>query len=463
MSRQDQHKRPHVVVAGGGIAGVEALLALRELAGSRVTLELIAPEPDLLMRPLAVAAPFGTGEVTRHPLSDICADLGVHLRRDAVDFVDVVRRRVDTARGDAVAYDALILAVGARRREALRGALTFDGAAGIEGFRQIVEDLMAGTVRSVAFVVPEGTTWALPLYELALMTAARVEGSDAQLTFVTPEADPLNVFGVPARERVRALLAGHGIELRIGARPLSVAGGILLTSEGAIPAARVVALPTLEGPRVPGVPCDAGGFLEVDEHCAVIRAPGVYAAGDGTSQPVKQGGLATQQADAAAEAIAAAFGAPCEPMPFRPHLRAQLLTGTLPWWFRGGRQEGVAPVASTTPLWRPVGKVAARYLAPYLASSSHVPLVAEPVLHDVEPPLQDITDERRAAFDMALLLADDEADAGDVPGALRWLDAAEGVAGTLPPEYVEKRHRWRQLDDPDAPLVRKPGGNWARS
>ena len=50
--------------------------------------------------------------------------------------------------------------------------------------------------------------------------------------------------------------------------------------------------------------------------------PDIFAAGDATDQPVKQGGLATQQADAAAELIAAEAGARVTPQPFRRVLRA---------------------------------------------------------------------------------------------------------------------------------------------
>ena len=45
----------------------------------------------------------------------------------------------------------------------------------------------------------------------------------------------------------------------------------------------------------------------------MLGVPDVFAAGDATAEPVKQGGLATQQADAAAEAIAAEAGAADRP------------------------------------------------------------------------------------------------------------------------------------------------------
>jgi sulfide:quinone oxidoreductase len=89
---------------------------------------------------------------------------------------------------------------------------------------------------------------------------------------------------------------------------------------------RVVTLPTLTGPRIDGLPHDDAGFLPVDPHGRVTGAPGVYAAGDATDFAVKQGGIACQQADAAAEAIAAAAGAGIEPRPFTPALRAVLVT-----------------------------------------------------------------------------------------------------------------------------------------
>ena len=54
------------------------------------------------------------------------------------------------------------------------------------------------------------------------------------------------------------------------------------------------------------------------------------AAGDLTQVPIKQGGIAAQQADAAAEAIAAEAGVALEPTPFRPVLRGLLLTGSFP-------------------------------------------------------------------------------------------------------------------------------------
>src|SRR5215213_3835490 len=47
-----------VVIAGGGIAGLEALMALRDLGGDRLALTLVAPDPEFTYKPFTVEEPF---------------------------------------------------------------------------------------------------------------------------------------------------------------------------------------------------------------------------------------------------------------------------------------------------------------------------------------------------------------------------------------------------------------------
>jgi sulfide:quinone oxidoreductase len=93
---------------------------------------------------------------------------------------------------------------------------------------------------------------------------------------------------------------------------------------------------------------------------------GVYAVGDATTFPVKQGGLATQQADLVAAQIA---GRDRDLPLLRPCLRAIVLTGREPLYLTatisGG--ESVTSTASRECPWWPPHKIAARHLAPYLA------------------------------------------------------------------------------------------------
>src|SRR5262249_25288985 len=163
-----------------------------------------------------------------------------------------------------------------------------------------------GTVSRLVFTSPPENTWTLPMYELALLTAAHVsEGPrGAQLTIVTPEQSPLEVFGPAASEHLRGLCSDRGIQLRAATTAMSFGGGRLeIVPGGSVEADRVVALPALKGRVLAGLPHDADGFVPVDDHCAVVGMEGVYAAGDGIAFPIKQGGLAAQQADAAAQAI----------------------------------------------------------------------------------------------------------------------------------------------------------------
>ena len=151
-------------------------------------------------------------------------------------------------------------------------------------------------------------------------------------------------------------------------------GELRLVPEGTIAADRVVALPRLRGPRIDGLPQTVEGFLPVDAHGQVHGLADVFAAGDITSFPVKQGGIAAQQADAAAEMIAANAGADVAPQPFRPVLRGLLLTGRQPRYLRheltGGA--GDASSASPEPLWWPPAKIVGRYLAPFLGAFAGV-------------------------------------------------------------------------------------------
>lgn len=365
-----------VLVAGGGVAALEAALALRKLAEERVTVELIAPEDEFTYRPSAVAEPFRVGEVRRFPLEPLVQAAGAGLRQGVVVGVDPARHVVLTGDGDELSYEVLLLALGARPREAVPGALTFRGPEDGSALRALLEEALSGEVRHLAFAVPGGVAWPLPLYELALLTWSYLTDRGAmgrEVAVVTPEEAPLALFGSAASDAARELLRIRGIELRLRTTPVSFEARLLhLTPESALTTDRVVALPRLEGLRLTGVPHDAQGFVPTDEYGRVLGLDDVYAAGDLTSFPVKQGGIATQQADAAAETIALQAGAPVKPMPFRPVLRGQLLTGVFPRYLRSEPHTGTSTV-STEPLWWPPAKIVGRHLAPFLAARLGLP------------------------------------------------------------------------------------------
>jgi sulfide:quinone oxidoreductase len=369
----------HVVIAGGGVAGLEAALALRALAEERVSVEVLAPEREFVYRPLSVAEPFGAGEASRFPLQPLVEAAGARLRTGSIASVDLGEYAVVTDAGEQVPYDVLLLALGARAEPAVPGALTFRGPEDRAVVEELLERIVDGEVRRVLFTVPSGFGWPLPVYELALMTGNYVSDHmtrGVEFAIVTPEESPLGLFGATASAAVRELLELRGIGLVAGATPVEVGdGGLRLAPEGRLEADAVLALPRLRGPALPGVPADATGFVRIDEHCRVSSEVDVFAAGDLTHFPLKQGGIAAQHADAAAEAIAALAGAPVEPKPFRPVLRGQLLTGMTPLYLRA-EPGTAASVADVQALWWPPAKIVGRYLAPFLAS--HLGLSGEP-------------------------------------------------------------------------------------
>jgi sulfide:quinone oxidoreductase len=352
-----------VLIAGGGIAAIELLVALRKLAGERVEIELLAAGGHLTYRPLLVAEPFGMGTMHRFPLAGIVADQRARQLRGTLVAVDAAAHEALTDGGERVSYDALAVATGARPLEALPGALTFAGPGAVEPMRALVERAAAGELGTLVFALPEpARSWPLPLYELALMTALRAPR--ARVVIVTSERMPLELFGSAVSEAVGERLERAGVGLRVGAQPLAFADGALTLADGGrIEAGAAVALPGLEVPPLRGLPQLDGGFVPSDDHGRVDGLEDVYAAGDVTAFPVKQGGVSVRQAQAVAECLAARAGAPVAPVPFEPLLRGMMLTGAAPTYLQSGAGQSLL---TDSPLWWPPTKIADSYLVPYL-------------------------------------------------------------------------------------------------
>jgi sulfide:quinone oxidoreductase len=363
------------LIAGGGVAAVEAALALKDLAGDRVAITLLAPEPEFAYRPMRVREPFGYSVAKTYSVAEIARDIGADFIQDAFKHLDPDRSIVHTEQGAELEYDALLLAMGARLRPAFNHGLTIEDWQLDEQLHGLIQDVEGGYVRSLAFVAPSPMAWPLPIYELALMTAGRAYdmGIELSITIVTPEDAPLAVFGPTVSEAVSGLLADKGIQTVLSARSEVPEPGRVSIHPGdrSVRADRIVALPRVFGPPTPGVPGAAkGGFIPIDAHCAVPHLNRVWAAGDATDFPIKLGGIAAQQADTAAEAIAALAGAPVEPKLFHPEIHAVLLGADKPLYLSahvtGGH--GSSSQIGETPTWSPPSKIAAKYLAPYLES-----------------------------------------------------------------------------------------------
>jgi sulfide:quinone oxidoreductase len=450
------------------VAALEALLALHDLVGRRAQLGLLAPGTHFLNRPSSVAEPFGLGGPARASFADVATYCGAALHTGTLAGVRPRDHAALTADSAELLYDELVVAVGGRAAETLPDAIPFAGPQDIPAVTAVLDAAERGDVRAIAFALPPGIAWALPLYELALMTAVELRSRGARdvlLTLVTSEKAPLWLFGEPASAALATLLGERGIELVHG-RPAAIANGQLVLEHGElVPADRTIVLPPLQGPWIGGLPRDDHGFIRVDGHGRVSGTPGVFAAGDATSFPIKQGGLASQQADVVAATLAADLGAVAAAAPFRPVLRGLLLTGGAPLYLRAEltakgavqrtehRQPALRGEVSTRALWWPPGKVAGRYLAPYLATARPLAFGRKPLQDRIAgsapaPAPAGGVDE---ALELALLIADEDARSGDLAQALHALDEAAALtSGFLPVDAASKRDAWRAALKPTA-------------
>lgn len=363
-----------VVIVGGGVAALEAALILSDLAGDRAGVEIYSARDDFVYRPHAVGRPFGAAPLKTYDLGALARRCGAELHTDNIVSVDESTRLATTFEGVSVPYDYLVYAAGAGRHSSIPGVTTFWGIADVTDVDEVIGRFRNGQIRSVAFTMPSVGEWSLPMYELALLTDAeltRAGVEDHELTVVTPEDAPLRLFGRAASDAVAALLEERGIEVIAETHPVRFQEGRLhVVPEAGLDFDEVIGLPRLERRAVPGLITDSDGFVRVDDHCRVFNRERIYAAGDTTSFPVKQGGIAAQQADVAAEAIAAELGVPIEPSAFDPILRGVLWTGYEPLylqgWLEGGH--GESSTLSTEPPWEGgKDKIVARALTPFLA------------------------------------------------------------------------------------------------
>jgi len=370
---------PRIVIAGGGVAALEACLALRErLSAADLDITLLSPAERFDYRPLSVLEPFRGVSRWSLSLATFAADQDITVIRDTLTAVGPHARVAVTGAGVEVPYDLLLLAIGGHAADAVHGALTFRGADEGETIRALLDT----QPRTVAFVAPPGATWPLPIYELALLSATelRRRGAPTEVRLVTPETAPLALFGRRASEFAAKLLSRCGVDVVTSARAIAVRAGQIELSDGRrLAAEHVVALPRVLGRRIEGVPRDEEDFIPIDEHARVQGMASVYAAGDVANFPVKHGGLAARQADAAAEAMLAELGLPIAPRPFDPVIQGVLFTDDAPAYLQArlAQDDAQSSDPRAYSLWWPPSKIAGRHLAPYLAIRAGAPRTPE--------------------------------------------------------------------------------------
>ena len=380
MPNNTDHTRTHrplrVIIAGAGVAGLEAAFALDALAGDRASVTLLSPADAFTYRPLAIGEPFSVSRAERYPLGPLATAAGAALVHDAVAAVDPERRLVRTTSGAELPYDALLMGLGAAAQPVSDHATHVDDAHMDELLHGLVQDIEGGYVRRLAIIVPAPTPWPLPAYELALLASQRAWDvqSDLEITLLTSERMALEAFGATASHAVARLLSQRRVTVVTSAQCELMPGRVIVRPGGrSFGADRIVAFPQLVGPDVSGLPRDGGGFIPIDAYGRVRGIERVWAAGDATDYPVKHGGVAAQVADAAAQGIAAHAGADTEVRPFAAVVEGVLMTGGTPRYLRGtsgatgagSGENGESVCVELAPGEAPP-KIAARYLGPHL-------------------------------------------------------------------------------------------------
>jgi sulfide:quinone oxidoreductase len=393
MSQSD---RPVLCIVGAGTAGLEALLAARERLGTRVKLCLIAPDREFHYRPIHPGQTFRPVPERFLRIADVIAELGADWVLDRVAAVHAADRQLLTRDGELVDFDYLLLAAGVSSHRTLHHGEVWQRGTDPRFLDRIIDDAVAGTIDSVAIVIPRGARWPVPAYELALVLAWRAAGSRTKISLITSEEHPLAALGTKASDLVLHELRDAGIHLQTGVEvvdqprdwsPKTSSGLVLLvperpdqlpdalTGRPADPARirigaghevefdRLISLPAATGPAIAGVPTDACGFIAVDEAVKVRESGRIWAVGGGIAAALEHSAVAATQADAAITEISAAIsGADAAAAPSRlPELTGILLSGQREHWL-AQNPPGTGEI-STRCLWWPPGRAVGRLLA----------------------------------------------------------------------------------------------------
>lgn len=395
--------RPVVCIVGAGTAGLEALLSAREALGASVDLRLVAPDREFRYRPMHRDSLFRPARERGIKVADLVAETGATWVRDRAEFVRESERCLLTRDGDTVEFDYLLLAPGERSKRPLAQGYLWERGGDPSFLEEIIRQIAAGKVASVAVAIPRGARWSMPAYELALVLAWSAAGTHAGITLITAEEQPLGALGSAASHAVAEELERAGVETitgvelvdapERGAPPMTVADLIIVPERAEDEATaligkptdparvqisagvarefqRLISLPVMLGPRIAGVASDHAGFVAVDESLKVCGSDVVWAAGGCIAGALEHSALSAQQADAAVAAIAAACrhaGAAGSGIgPDAVEITGILLTGQRDQWL--AENPIGTPEPSTRCMWWPPGRAVGKTLARRIAA-----------------------------------------------------------------------------------------------
>jgi 3-phenylpropionate/trans-cinnamate dioxygenase ferredoxin reductase subunit len=276
------------VIIGGGQAGAQAVDSLRR-EGFQGRLLLVGEEAELPYQRPPLSKKFLSGELTEerlwfrhrgfydeHRAELVLGARAVRIDRDA--------RRVWLADGRDLAYDRLLLCLGATSRR-----LTCAGAelAGVHYLRGLADAVrLKAAIQAGARVVIVGGGY------IGLETAATCGKLGCEVTVLEMGDRIMNrVVAAPVSQYFAAEHAAHGVRIVCNTRVATLEGGggveRVVCEDGSTHAADLVvvgvgAVPETRLAADAGLACENG--IVVDEFCRTSD-PAIFAAGDCTNHP----------------------------------------------------------------------------------------------------------------------------------------------------------------------------------
>lgn len=334
-------KRPHVVVLGGGFAGLAAAQKLREYAGERVRITLVSPRSYLLYAPNAAIEVLEN----RDPAHTLRMPLGPALEKDGVAFLQAAVTGIDLdaarvalrpterpgAAEERLPYDYLVLAVGARMAyDKLEGFAAHGHALSDTHYanrlrRYLNEEYRGGPIAVGSARFHQGRKgrpeWLplieaaceMPQVEAALSLAAWLRehkrGEAKNVTLFSPARVIAEDTGPGIGKRLQELAEEAGLQFRnlTGDITRLTAEGIEFANGESVEAELKVVFPNWEAHGfIKSLPIvDEEGFVVTDLHMRAPDHPNVLACGDCAALAVpKLASIAQRQADLAARQIA---------------------------------------------------------------------------------------------------------------------------------------------------------------
>jgi sulfide:quinone oxidoreductase len=293
----------HIVIIGGGAAGLPAAHELAAVAREDERITVVAPRSRFRVAPGTTW--ISAQSAPEFDLAQSLARLGVGFSAAGAQRIRPERRQLELGDGTTLDYDVLVIAAGPQP--------AFDAVQGLgpAGFTQSLchVDHLAQCARTwkrfladpgpIVVGAVQGATCLGPVYEAAFRMDSELRERKLRdrltMTFVTPEpyVGHLGVGGIgDSRARLEGALAERDIACISHARVERIERASMQVAEldasGAIAKRRALAfaysmmMPPFRGiDAVAGIPelADERGFIKVDAFLRNPRYPEIYAAG----------------------------------------------------------------------------------------------------------------------------------------------------------------------------------------